>query len=193
MLVRTDLWWERRISKRKQGQVALYSDAAGKGQGYVIYGVKNNEFIIHEMFHLSEEARAALWTFIAQHNSMIDHVSLDAPIDDRLPDMLPEPSIKQEIIPYCMARIVDMQAFIHNFTFQESFYSDSFILEVKDEHASWNDGTYELTIEPSGIGRLLQVNDINEEISIIRAGIGALTSFFISYRTCKQLSHSNHI
>ncbi|MBH5320490.1 GNAT family N-acetyltransferase [Paenibacillus sp. GSMTC-2017] len=192
-LVRSNIWWERRVWQNKQGQVVLYSDNTGKAQGYLIYQVKEKELKIHELVHLNEESRSALWTFISQHDSMIDKVSLDAPIDDRLADFLQEPRIKQEIIPYFMARIVDLEAFINLYPFQKSAESDHFYLEVKDEYAPWNAGTYELTINSSGKGHLSRVNEVEDGKPIIRAGIGALASLFIGYRTASELSYSNGI
>jgi len=191
-LLRTKFWWERRISKRKPGQIARYTDAAGNGQGYIIYEVAKKELNIHEFVFLNEEARSALWSFIGQHDSMIDRVVMSAPVDDILTDLLPNPRITQEIVPYFMARIVDVEAFLNQYPFvaagEETFY-----LQVTDVHAPWNDGSYTIHINKKGDASVSRDPQIFSQEDALHIEIGDLSTLMIGYRTTVQLSALNRI
>ncbi|KIL37859.1 hypothetical protein SD70_30290 [Gordoniibacillus kamchatkensis] len=149
MLKRDDTYWRERMFKPKKGTAAVYRNAAGHSRGYVFYQVRDKVFKVHELVWLDEEARSALWKFIADHDSMMERVELQAPKDDRLPFLLPNPRFKQETVPYFMARIVDVAAFAAQYPFLPGA-ADVFTLRVRDEHADWNDGAFQLRIGADG-------------------------------------------
>ncbi|MHA6481471.1 GNAT family N-acetyltransferase [Paenibacillus sp. strain BS8-2] len=196
-LKRDEKWWKYRINVQMPTKMVIYRDAAGIVQGYLIYKVAQKELNVRELIHLNDDARAALWSFIAQHDSMIETVTLNAPIDDHLTDHLIDLRIKQEIVPYFMARIVDLQAFIKDYPFLPGAESLTLSIHVTDEQAAWNHGTFLLRIEESGQASVVQQsdgntseNDADNEITI---GIGALTMLLMSYRSGLQLSGSGRI
>ncbi|MDQ0063922.1 GNAT family N-acetyltransferase [Paenibacillus harenae] len=188
-LARTDLWWEYRVNKRKPGQTAVYYDAQNSPQGYIRYEVKNSQMTVHEFVHLNEEARNALWSFIAQHDSMIERVSITVPSDDLLPFLLNNPRIQHETIPYFMARIVDAAAFVEQYHFDEDDCEDQIAITIKDEHAPWNNGSYMLTIEKSGKASLVSYGSPtpNNGNGSIELGIGTLTTLLLGYVSTLQL------
>src|SRR5690606_15955992 len=110
--------------------------------GYLIYEVKNRELTVREFIYLEEGARIALWSFLAQHDSMIEKVLLTAPVDDILPYLLTDPRIKHEVVPFAMARIVDVVQFVKKFPFAAGEEMDTMRLRIIDEHAPWNDGIF---------------------------------------------------
>ncbi|OMF29046.1 hypothetical protein BK133_18020 [Paenibacillus sp. FSL H8-0548] len=187
-LVRTELWWEYRIKARKPGQIALYYDKLGEARGYLIYEVTNRRFNVHEFIYLDEYAREALWTFIAQHDSMLEEVTMTVPSDDLLPYQLPNPRIKQEVIPYFMARIVDAEAFIEQYDFTAADVADNIAIELSDEHASWNKGYYILSIDLSGKALLRRIKENVEELDVIKMDIGSLTAMLMGYLRPIQLA-----
>lgn len=157
MLKREEWYWRERIFKPKKGAaLAMYRDRSGEPRGYVHYQVRDKICTIHELVWLDEEARGALWKFIADHDSMMEKVEFKAPADDRLPYLLPNPRFVQETVPYFMARIVDVPAFLSQYPFAPSVLggSDAFLLRVTDEHAAWNDGVFALRIDPLGRAEL---------------------------------------
>jgi len=191
-LQRTPLWWERRISKRKPGQIALYRDAAGNGQGYIIYEVAKRELNIHEFVFLNEEARSALWSFVGQHDSMIERVIMRAPADDILTDLLPNPRIKQEVEPYFMGRIVDVENFLKQYPFAAGG-ADTIYLQVTDAHAPWNEAGFTLHIEENGEASVSRDPQIFKKEHALEIEIGDLSALMIGYRTTAQLSALNRI
>ncbi len=188
-LVRTELWWKYRISKRKPGQIALYYDKSGEACGYLIYEVKNKRLTVHELIYLNEESRAALWSFIAQHDSMIDDVTITVPSDDLLPYQLPNPRIGQEIIPYFMARIVDAEAFVDGYDFNSSNSDDHIPIQLSDEHAPWNNGSYLLQIDASGKASLRRLDENHRIEDAIKLDIGSFTTMLLGYLRPVQLAH----
>jgi predicted acetyltransferase len=200
-LRRDEKWWKYRINVQMPSKIAVYRDAEGTAQGYLIYKVAQKELSVDELVHLNDEAREALWSYISQHDSMIDKVTLTAPIDDNLTDHLADPRIKQEIVPYFMARIVDLKGFIEQYPFLPGLESLKVTLEVTDEQLPWNQGTFELEIDEAGQGTLTQLsldngvqkNELKSETNGIEIGIGALTMLTMSYRAGAELSGSKRI
>lgn len=143
MLARDDNWWDTRIGRRVRVQMAVCIDQTGCDRGYLIYHVKEEVFTALEFVFLDETARQALWTFIANHDSMAHTYKLLAPVCDALPFLLADPRIKQEIIPYFMARIVDVQAFLTAYPFATAGNAaPALSVTVRDDHAPWNNGTF---------------------------------------------------
>ncbi|AEI42076.1 GNAT family N-acetyltransferase [Paenibacillus mucilaginosus] len=181
MLKRTESWWKNRILERKKGTTAVYYGADGEAAGYVHYQVKDRVCTVHELVHLKREARLALWRFLADHDSMIDKLVIRVPNDDRLPFLLDDPRIKQETIPYFMARIVDVKSFIEKYPFVSGAEA-AFLLEIQDEHADWNNGVFTVTVDESGTARVaaepLQVSDLPS----VSCSIQTLTALLTGYQ-----------
>lgn len=161
-LQRPAQWWKDALLPRKHGYAAIYYDETGSPGGYMLYQIKDREMAIHELVSLSEQAWRGLWVFIAQHDSMIDQVKLTAPADDRLPYLLDDPRIVQELIPYFMARIVDAERFVAQYRFVGSDKlaragDNRLLLDIQDAHAPWNQGLWLLTVMADGGGSLAAV------------------------------------
>ncbi|NHN34579.1 GNAT family N-acetyltransferase [Paenibacillus agricola] len=171
-LDRNEQWWQRRIFENRKGDIVAYYDDNGVASGYVQYEVKDRVCKIHELVALHYEAEKALWRFIADHDSMIEKVTLQAPADDRLPFLLDNPRIKQELVPYFMARIVDVAGFLEQFPFaanagrvvqagagggaragavnETAAGTRELVLKIKDAHAEWNNGSFVVKIDATG-------------------------------------------
>jgi len=180
MLERNASWWKERVSTRKPG---IYAGAYNEEQeltGYIIYEVTNRVMTIHEFITLTAEAELQLLMYIAQHDSMVESVTWTAPADDCFAYGLDNPRVKQELIPYFMARIVDVERFIAHYRFKPSDQDQVFTLKIEDEHASWNNGNYELRIASSGKATLTkgERND-SPELAI---SIGSLTAWLLNYQ-----------
>lgn len=180
-LARTELWWSYRISKRKPGQSAIYYDQNGEAQGYIIYEIKNMHMSVHELVYLNEGARSAIWSFISQHDSMFKEMTITVPSNDKLAYTLPDPRIKQETFSYFMARIVDAEAFIGQYMFSPDEVADQIPIQIVDEHAPWNNGSYSIEIEPSGNAILKRLDEIKNNDFAIKVNIGVLTSLLFGY------------
>ncbi|NOU93884.1 GNAT family N-acetyltransferase [Paenibacillus sp. LMG 31456] len=188
-LDRDEVWWKQRIFANRKGSAAVYYDTEGRASGYVHYQVKDSVCQIHELVSLNWEATKGLWRFIADHDSMIDKVTLKAPSDDKLPFVLDNPRIKQEIIPYFMARIVDVKRFMEQFPFEKDGAGNGgrLTLRVTDAHASWNNGLFVIEVAADGNARVeaaeLLAKDSNDEAACdLACDISTLTAMFMGYQ-----------
>lgn len=188
MLSRTEAWWRSRVFSSKPELTAVYYDGNGDPKGYIIYAVKDKKMTIEEFVALDGEAYAAIWTYVGQHDSMIDSVTVTMPVDDILTYRLPNPRIGQELVSYFMARIVDVRSFISSYAFNESAEETFSNIRITDEHAPWNNGEFKLTVKPNGEGVLATLEGERQgggEALVI--DIGSLTALLLGYRTLGEL------
>lgn len=182
MLKRSDSWWKERISTRKPGIYAGSYNDQQQLTGYIIYEVVNRVMTIHEFIALTAQSEHQLLTYIAQHDSMIESVTWTAPANDCFAYGLDNPRIKQEIIPYFMARIVDVEHFVAQYCFNPSDHDEEFTLCIKDEHAPWNDGSFSLRIASSGKATLTMDERKDVDSPKLEMSIGTLTAWLLNYQ-----------
>lgn len=161
MLKRSDDWWQHNVL-RGEKTIAVYFDVTQKPRGYMLYTVKNEEMAIDELIALDEDARRGLWQFISHHDSMVMKVCLEAASDDLLPFWLPEPRIKQEVVPHFMGRIVDVAAFIAQYPFNAIGKVSNLTLNVDDPCAPWNDAVFSIAIDECGKAHVVRVTGQEE-------------------------------
>lgn len=169
-LVRDAQWWERKVLS-KPGIVAAYFDEAGAAQGYVFYEVSARTFKVHDWAALTEDARRALWSYAANHDSMITQLTITMPADDALSFLVPDPRFKQEVQPYFMSRIVDAEAFLPQYRFTEAERASEIALTIADSHAPWNEGSWRLRIEADGTAKLTRAAG-DGAASEVTSGVG---------------------
>lgn len=157
-LVRDAEWWERRVLSQP-GLAAVYYDADGAAQGYVLYEVAEKTFTVHDWAVLTREAETALWSYAANHDSMIERLKITVPMDYALSFQLPDPRIKQEIESYFMSRIVDVEAFVRQYPFEPSNQADELTLTIRDGQAAWNDGTFRLRVAADGSAEMARMTE----------------------------------
>jgi predicted acetyltransferase len=195
MLSRSEVWWETRIFNNRKGELAVYQDADGMEQGYLHYQVKNRELLIHELVTLTQEAKKAIWRFIGQHESSINHVTIHAPMCETIPFELGESSVEQKIIPYFMARIVDVEAFLRMYPFvpaqqRTAIFSGeapvTLSIQVEDEHAPWNTGVFKLTVAADGCSSVVHSEDADGAADI-KLSIQALSTLLMGYMDTQTL------
>ncbi|QQZ62127.1 GNAT family N-acetyltransferase [Paenibacillus sonchi] len=186
-LQRDQEWWKQRVLDSDTHHGVFYSEL-GEPEGYVLYKIVNNELVIDEFIFLNEQARKGLWTFLANHDSMITGASLKlVPADDILPYLLPDPRIPQENYPYFMARIVNARAFIENFTFRSRNSLESRTLYIEDEHAPWNNGLWLWSVAGNGASTLERL-DGEQAAADCSCTIGALTVMLLGYKRPVELA-----
>ncbi|CAK4842404.1 unnamed protein product, partial [Aphanomyces euteiches] len=163
-LIRDEEWWARN-KNNKAFTFAVYYDEAGVAKGYIQFKVKNKEMNVEELVFLDESARKGLWKFIADHDSMMDKVTVKAPADDQLAYLLSNPRIKQEIVPYFMARIVDLVPFLEKLPMTAGLEKQKLELHITDTYASWNNGVFAVKWNSSGKAKVKQIEALEEKES----------------------------
>ncbi len=184
MLVRTDLIWK---ELGKSGQYAVYRSETGRPEGYLRYSIDDRKLAIHEMITISVDAVIGLWNFLCQHDSMIDELAIVTSVFDRLPYLLQAPNVKQELVPWAMARIVDVTLFLRQYPFAERF--EPYVVKVSDQLAPWNDGYY--IIDGQGEDRFKKV--ATHEGAVLEMDIRVLTSLLLGSESAIDLYHMKKV
>ncbi|MBX4149048.1 GNAT family N-acetyltransferase [Paenibacillus lautus] len=189
-LVRDEAWWTRSVLQGDNHSVVYYS-AEGKPTGYALYELKDKDLVCDEFVYLNEEARSALWTFFGNHDSRIEQVTMTmVPGDDQLPFMLPDPRVTQEVVPYFMARIVDLKSFVEQYAF-EAHQEAVMTLEVEDSAAPWNAGRWRLSVNQEGKAELSELPTDQGEQADLTTDIQTLSALFTGYKRPQAL-HAIH-
>lgn len=189
-LMRERDWWENLLQQEDRHSAVFYSDS-GEPQGYILYKIGNRELTVEEFVYLNETARQGLWAFIRNHEATVDQVKLTrVPADDLLPFLLPDPRIKQHSHPYFMARLVNAQAFVNDYSFVKSAEPGEAVIYIEDEHAPWNNGLWKLAVDEQGQGSLAAALDQDNLEADLRCGIGVLTAMLLGYKRPAELARS---
>lgn len=186
-LVRDEDWWKRMVLGDDDDHTAVYYSESGAPEGYLLYNIKNRELLVDEFVFLNETARQGLWTYLANHDSMVTQAVVDhVPADDLLPFLLRDPRCKQETVPYFMARIVNAAAFVREypFTAQASAGAVRLNLKIHDGFAAWNDGRWQLEVSPEGAGQLLPGDAASP---VLACDIQTLTAMLLGYKRPREM------
>jgi predicted acetyltransferase len=188
MLKRTIDWWEKRLLTSSSQQVAMYYRDGGEPGGYIRYHIHNREMEVMEFIYMDLQAFRALWSYVSQHDSMLERVRLNAPMDHPLPYLLNDPRIGQETVPYFMVRIVDAARFVEQYAFapnDASYEKTELLLEIRDEHAPWNQGTWLMSIREDGCAGMVKLTAGAEVTpgheAKLCCGINDLTAMLLGY------------
>jgi predicted acetyltransferase len=173
-------------------RTAVYYSEAGEPQGYALYKIEDKQLNCDELVYVNETARQALWTYFANHDSMITQGKfIYVPADDNLPFLLDDPQIQQETVPYFMGRVVDADTFVKKYSFQATGEETRLTLNLTDRYAPWNEGIWALTVTPEGQGHLDRVTPGTSSEAAVEAdlsfGIQTLTTLLLGYQRPNDL------
>lgn len=186
MLVRDEAWWKRSVLTDGVHNIVYYS-TEGQATGYALYHLKDKELVCDEFVFFNEEARSALWTFFGNHDSRIEQATMKmVPVDDQLPFILPEPRFVQEVVPYFMARIVDLKSFIEGYAFEQQ-HEAVITLAVEDSAAPWNAGKWRLSVDEAGRAELTELPKDDEEKADLSTDIQSLSAIYTGYKRPREL------
>ncbi len=182
MLVRTENWWKERVYS-KGFHFATYTNEEGNITGYIYYKIENRTLEVEEMVCLDGESRRGLWNYLCQHDSMVDHATILTNESDQLTFLLANPKVKTIVEPYFMARIVDVENFLKEYSFTLKS-GETLFLHITDDQAEWNNGSY--LIDAEGV-RVFKGDKLNAACAHppkrgLRCTINTLTSVLTGYQ-----------
>ncbi len=134
---------------------AIYETASGV-DGYVTYTIKDlwehggpkQELEVDELVAATDEAYAALWRYCFDVDLVRTVTGWKRPVDEPLLQMLVEPrALNFRLRDGTWVRLVDVAAALEARRYS---HEGRAVLELDDEFAPWNDGTYELDGGPEG-------------------------------------------
>lgn len=182
MIVRDEKWWKQRVLTDDEVQIAVAYDKKGETEGYLIYKVRNNVFIVQEMAFSSLNGQHIIYEFIGNHDSMANEVRMTVPENDQLPLKIADPFFKQELEPYFMTRIVDVMTFLKYYTYSEV---DGIVwLTVKDEILTENSGYYCIQTESvkTSVSKVTSIKGPE-----IRCNVQQLAQMFLGFKRPNEL------
>ncbi|SFS68937.1 enhanced intracellular survival protein Eis [Paenibacillus sp. BC26] len=189
MLRRDEKWWRQHVFNRKLGNLAVYYDTDGVPTGYMLYDIKDRFMNIHELVHLDHSARNGLWQFISNHDSIVTRLKFTAPKDDPFLFAMAEPKLQQETVSNFMIRIVDVEAFVRHYRFAGE--SAKLIVRITDDHAEWNRGVWELTVNDNGRAEAAHLEDSSSDG--VTCDIQTLSTMLIGCQRPAQLSMNGRL
>lgn len=179
-LIRSAWDWQEywRWENEEERMAAVYYNESAQPTGCLIYWVVDNVFHYKEMVYLNTDARRGLWNFIGAHFSMIDAVSGHGYKNEPLAYFLQDSQIIENIEPYFMARIVDVEEFLKSFPFHVDAAAQPLHFVVSDPMCEWNNGVFSLSPQQDGtmcVGRAA-------EGPAVELTINTLTAMLMNYR-----------
>lgn len=180
-----DYWEEKFVDTDVQLQAAVYYDEEDEPQGYMFYRIMEENFYIDEIVYLQEEARKGLWSFVSAHKSMVYNAYGKTAGNEPVAFLLEDSEIIQEVSPYFMARIVDVEKFLATFPFDEPTFHIRFT--VIDRLIEWNNGTYDISsVDWKVTVKKVDHTEDKEHINV-HMSIQTLTTMLLGYKRPKYL------
>ena len=179
-LLRHDLEWEEYWRWDNDDMIAaIYYNEKHKPLGYVVYYLRNEVFHVKEIVSLNSEARHGIWNYISAHKSMLNTVVGFNYSGEPMAFLFEDSEMVENIEPYIMARIVDVEEFFLQYPFplQPDF---KIHFRVLDEHASWNSGDFAVWWE-EGKTCCARVEDA-PDVNLVELDIRTLTAMMLGYK-----------
>ncbi len=178
---RADWWWDHMIDKHPEYQLALaYQD--DELIGYLVYYTEGTSFVIHEWINSNPLSIQLLLKFVTKHQSIFEKFIYESPNADFKADLLENPnSAKLEVVPYMMARIVNLEDFLKRYPIQKMNLA-RVNFKVEDS-LTWNNHVWSLAINDGIVD--LKVND--ELKPDFELTIQSLTKAMFGYRSLNSL------
>lgn len=140
-IIRSKNWWHY-LTLKNSWDVAVYYDDNAVAQGYLLYERSGLTLTIKEFVYQTSIAKNALLTFISKHQNSFTTIIYEAPNLDYLGLFTSDPYLfEAKIVPYMMARIVDLKSFFDSYPFAGNL---DICLELSDPVLSQNTGIWRL-------------------------------------------------
>ncbi|MFC4450106.1 GNAT family N-acetyltransferase [Halorussus aquaticus] len=183
---RTEDWWRERIFSGWQTDPYAYGWESEDGElrGYLVYRVEDESegkrLHVSDFAAADREARVNLLRFLADHDSQVERMSINRPLETTLLDSATDPAdIDCEVKPGPMVRLVDVPA-----AFEALEYPDapdaSFTVAVSDPLADWNDGAFRVRVEG---GRATCERTARDAEADVVTSVSALSQVYVGYHS----------
>ncbi|WP_442602800.1 GNAT family N-acetyltransferase [Paenibacillus sp. KN14-4R] len=182
MLKRTPEWWD--LYKNHCAYQAVYYNEDSLG-GYLLYNIKDRNMEIEEFVFLDVLAQKALMQYIQNHDSSVDSITMKVPVDDHMSNLLENPILDQRVVPYFMARIINVENFIKQYSFVSTGNKSRILMRIVDEYAKWNNDLFEINIEADGSAKMYRMPSYLVED--MKCSIGTLTTILMGFQSASEL------
>lgn len=195
-LRRSEGWWRHRVFDLWDTEAYVYGweNADGDLRGYLVYTVEKDDaeeektMVVRELVGVDSDAERNLLRFCRDHDSQVDHVRVDGPLGEDLLFRLADPrAATVERRPGPMIRVVDVEAAVRSVSPPDGV-TGAVVLSVVDDRCAWNNATFEVFADESGI--TCEKTDVEPSL---RLGIGALSQILVGARSARQLREDGRL
>lgn len=187
-LNRAQWWWDHMLDKHQDYKIALAYDDGNELIGYLIYYHQGETFFIQEWVNTNILSRQILSKFITKHQSIFQKFVYESPDPDFKADLFENPRIASlKVVPYMMARIVNLKDFIERYPIQKD-NMERICFKVEDT-LEYNDHIWSLRIN-NGVVDLQITDDFKADFTLT---IQTLTKAMFGYRNLNSLFESGYI
>ena len=170
---------------------AVYYTKEEKPLGYVIYYIENEVFQIKEMIWLTQEAKYGIWNYISAHFSMITKVEGANYTGESIAFQFEDSEIDETIRPNVMARIVDVERFLEEYSFQFEDDKLKLYFRISDPAAPWNNGIFHVSWQDGKT--VCEKVDSHGSAPLIEMDIQTLTVMLMGYKRPTYLYNNDRI
>lgn len=186
-LQREDWWYDYKFRIQRPYYFAIYYNEAGMAEGYLVYQILNGKFHCAEWEILSGHAYHALNRYIATHKESVSEIRYEQGYNKNSAFFLQEkPLVHATIRPEMMVRIVDVEAFLTIYPFDN--LQESFAIQIpEDSYASWNEGIFEINTDGT-------INKVAKtKLPTLTLSVQRFTQLFLGYQSLQQLVFFNEV
>ncbi|MGX7197666.1 GNAT family N-acetyltransferase [Enterococcus olivae] len=181
-LHRENWWYEYKFHIQRPYYFAVYYNAAGEAEGYLVYQIKDGLFDCAEWEFLTGEAYTGLNRYIATHKESVREIRYEQGYNKNSGFFLNEtPLAKAVIRPEMMVRIVDLQQFMQRYPLEKLERSFAFVIE-EDRYAPWNQGIFEIDAVTKEVRKVK-----SSVLPQVKGTIQRLTQLLLGYQTLQEL------
>lgn len=177
-------WWRQyQVMKHADWEVAVYTNQANEVAGYLIYQRQGTTLVLEELMTSDVASQQQLVNFIFKHQSAYTTIQYASGMNQALADLLPDPRVlKTTIVPYMMARIVNLGAFLADYPYQIAEMAPV-TLAITDEFMPRNQGIWQISVH-AGQPTITRLATQAADLSL---SIQALTKALMGYRALTSL------
>ncbi len=189
MMVREERMWDDILNHEEKTHTFNYVYVRdGIIEGYIILrGGKKEETRIREFITLTSRAQQGLLGLMRRHEMQIDKFVWAVPEEDALWSQIYHWDIETKLEPAASARVVDVVGALTAWKPVSPFHGQ-FVMAVQDKYAPWNEASWKVEIEDSGV-KVSQTND-SVDLSL---DIQALSQLYFGSPNIIHLRHAGRV
>ncbi|WP_144510419.1 enhanced intracellular survival protein Eis [Bacillus sp. FJAT-22090] len=179
-MIRDVAWWKRIASRAPNCHIAAYcrDDTVA---GYIRYEIKDLLFVIQDFVAKDALAEQAIWRFITSHKASVQAIVGDTSTFSHFGFHFDQPQFKKEVLQDVMIRIVDVFAFLKEYSWKN--LQQSLYLSIQDTFAPWNENLYR-------INKFGEIDVIEESLvdknHILSIPITIFSSMIVGYLSIRE-------
>jgi predicted acetyltransferase len=182
--LRSDAYWRQIVEEQQAAGGYIYIlENAAKAEGYIFYKLHQGRLLVREMAYTGRQALLSLAWFLYQHRSQVKTAKWNAPADDWLHFLLPDPREEVSLEPFMAARVVDAEQALTAVSYPADIDAN-LVLDIEDKQAPWNNRLLSLAVS-DGRGRVSE--PIKRPDDVVRCQIGGLTQLLFGRLSAAEL------